>query len=455
MPKISVALIVVALSTQAALAAPQRSRGGASFQLTEGQTIHGWETLTAYMPDGTKILVRDQAPDGGTLVVVNGCLTCPRFLQSYFGAEAVAHDYRDDDTIRFLYLYKTLAHPENDGFVQPFTLEERRMQASLAAARLKTAIPFIVDGMDNAALQAFGSSPNSEVVVNSDGTILHAQRWCKGEDLRAALKTIVGDTDTVTSERALGLPPFKRVAASRGTVVPRARPTEPMMALRLEPADSDAPHYVKLRAEAGQRATSGGKAELLLGFHLDPVHDVHWNNLVDPILFAVTGPEGVSITPATGSGPKVDASIDHDPREFLLTINNWTGTEPLRVSVTYFACSDGDTKFCTKIQQAYLVYPERDRYAGMVQSRGRGQRGRGGPGAENRPDRAQMMERMDRNGDGALSRAEIEGTRMEQHFDRMDQNGDGILDKEELEAMRSRGSRGTTRRRSTDRPGAT
>jgi hypothetical protein len=347
-------------------------------------------------------------------------------------------------------LYKTLAHPENYGFVQPFAIEERRAHASLAASKLKTSIPFIVDGMDNMALKAFGGSPNSEVVVNGEGTILHAQGWSKGEDLREALKAIVGETKTVTDERSLSLPPFNRVPPSRGATVPRAKPSGPMMALRLEPSPSEDTHYVKLRAEAGQRAASGGEAELLLGFHLDPIHDVHWNNLVDPLVFSVSGPEGVVLTPPTDAAPKVDTPTDHDPREFILKINEWTMDKPLTVEVIYYACSDGKEAFCKKVEQTYLVYPERDRYAGMVQSRSGGQRGRGGENG--RPDRAQMIQRMDRDGNGELSLEEVRGTPMEDRFERMDRNGDGVVDKDELDSMRSRGSRDTTRRRSSGHP---
>ena len=36
----------------------------------------------------------DLIPDEGHLVVVTGCLTCPRFLMSHRDVEAVAHDYR-------------------------------------------------------------------------------------------------------------------------------------------------------------------------------------------------------------------------------------------------------------------------------------------------------------------------------------------------------------------------
>lgn len=445
--------VAVAASPLFGAPVPQRS-GGDPFdrspEMKEGGTIRNWETLNAYTPGGELQRVAELVPVGGTLVIVNGCLTCPKFLQSYPGVEAVAHDYKDNATVRFVYLYKTLAHPENGGFVQPMTLEERRAHAARAAKNLKTSIPFLVDGMDNAMLTSCGGSPNSEVVVNGEGTILHAKGWCNGDDLRKALRTIVGETETVTSERSLGLPPFKRVSGSRGRVVPRAKPSEPLTALRMVPVDSTSPHYVKLRAEAGRRATTGGASELFLGFHVDPIHDVHWNNLVDPLTFTVTGPDGVILAPPSGTAPKVDVPTDHDPREFIVSIDGWSSSKPLTVTVVYFACSDGEEKFCKRVEQVYEVFPERDRFAGSVSARNGRQQQRGGLSSQR--DRGQMLERMDNNGDGALTRAELRGTPMERHFDRIDRNSDGVLDKEELAAMRARGSRDTSRTRSSDRP---
>ena len=65
--------------------------------------------------------MKSLVPENGSLVVINGCLTCPKFLRSYAGMEALARDHAGNEALRFVYLYKTLAHPENDGFVQACT----------------------------------------------------------------------------------------------------------------------------------------------------------------------------------------------------------------------------------------------------------------------------------------------------------------------------------------------
>lgn len=438
-------------------------------QMAEGNTIRGWDTLQVHTTDGTKVNVSELVPPEGRLVVVNGCMTCPKFLISYSGVEAIAKDYAEDPNTKFIFLYKTLAHPENNGFVQAFALEERLAQARTAKTRLKNTIPFYVDGMDNSALQAFGNSPNSEVVIDSNGKILHCKGWCDGAVLRSAMKKIAGPTETTTRAEDLGLPSFRGVSRSSGKAAPRVRPTEPLSALRIEPANSTEPYFVKLRAEAGRGvlSNSAGKSEIYLGFHLDPVHDVHWNNLVDPVTYTISAPEGVTVTPATGTGPKVSAPTDTDPREFLGSVDGWNDQGPLTVKVVYYACSDGngdDAKaFCRKIEQTYVVHRERDRNAGTVQSRSRGPGGRGG-GRGNMgqgQNGADRMMRMDTNGDGKISAEEAKGTPMERRFDMMDRNGDGELDNAELEQMRQRlrnrggsgGDRGNGRnRRGGERP---
>ena len=46
--------------------------------------------------------------------------------------------YRDyaPKGVKFYYIYKTLAHPENDGYIQPFTLKERLMHVKVAQQTL-------------------------------------------------------------------------------------------------------------------------------------------------------------------------------------------------------------------------------------------------------------------------------------------------------------------------------
>lgn len=424
-------------------------------EMNVGNTIADWENLEVHDAAGKAVRISSLVPEDGCLVVVNGCLTCPKFLQSYAGIEAVARDHAGNEKVRFVYLYKTLAHPENNGFVQPFTLEERLSHVAEATRRLKNSIPFVCDGMENKALAAFGRSPNSQVVVDGQGKILHSRGWADGKVLRPAMVKIAGETEEETDVSELDLPPFTRVTRSSGRVVPRAKPQTSLVPIRVEPAESKELHYVKLRAELGTERSESGHSELYLGFHLDPIHDVHWNNLVDPLAYTITVPEGVEVTPLTASAPKIEVAMDSDPREFLTRIKGWKVQGPIEVKVTYFACSDGngneEEAFCRKVEQVYLVHQERDRMAGTVQAR----MGRRGGGQGRNRGQGDLMSRMDADNDGSLSRSEVKGTPMEARFDRMDRNGDGVLSKDELDRMMRRPGRrgGNDRQRRPDRSG--
>jgi hypothetical protein len=222
-----------------------------------------------------------------------------------------------------------------------------------------------------------------------------------------------------------------------------------MSALKIEPLidPEGVPFYAKLRAEADGDLLSDGKGKLYLGFHLDPLYHVHWNNRTKPLEFEVIAPEGVSVSPNNGSAPKVEEPADADPREFLVRVKGaGGGNAPLELSVRYFACDDANT-FCVPVEQRYLVHLEPDPDGGRVRERGGGRegfggrgmgRGPGGPGSLN--DLAAMIMGFDADGDGRVTRAELP-ERMRQRFERMDDNGDGAIDAEEAQAVAERMAR--------------
>jgi hypothetical protein len=67
-----------------------------------------------------------------------------------------------------------------------------------------------------------------------------------------------------------------------------------MQAIVIEPRidPKGQPFFAKLRAEVDRGLLAGGKGRLYLGFHLDPLHEAHWNNL--------TAPLSIKLTPAAG-----------------------------------------------------------------------------------------------------------------------------------------------------------
>lgn len=144
-------------------------------------------------------------------------------------------------------------------------------------------------------------------------------------------------------------------------IVPGIRQPSAMVPLKIVPGKQKRPipFYATLRAAVDPPFLTRGEGKLYLGFHLDPLYAVHWNNRVKPLEFRLETPEGVRVTPNRGTGPKVKQPADKDPREFLLDIAVTGHSRPLHLTVRYFACDDADT-FCIPVTQSYAVHLEPD-----------------------------------------------------------------------------------------------
>ncbi len=348
--------------------------------------------------------------------------------------------------MRFYYVYKALAHPERDRYVQAFTLKERLMHVQEAERRLGSRIPWLCDGMSNDLKIALGGVQNAELVIDPEGRVARRRAWSDPDELRRDLEELVGPVEQPTRVTDLDLnvePPGDTVATG---VVPRVDVPGPMRALRIEPLiePGGVPFYAKLRAEADGALLSKGKGKLYLGFHLDPLYHVHWNNRTRPLEFEVVAPKGVRVSPRKDSAPKVEEPADADPREFLVKVKGARNRNaPLELSVRYFACDDANT-FCVPVEQRYRVHLQPDPQGGRVRVRsgdrggfGEMQMGRG-PGGFGDP--AARILSFDADGDGRVTRDELP-ERIRQRFDRMDENGDGAIDADEAQAAAERMAR--------------
>ncbi len=279
--------------------------------------------------------------------------------------------------VKFYYVYKSLAHPETNGYVVPITLKERLMHVKEAERTLGSKFSWLCDSMDNAAKHALGSAPNSEFIVDPDGKIVRRRAWSDPKALRSDLEELVGPVEHPTQIADLGLkrqPPPK--AAAKG-IVPRVVVPRGMRPLITEAvaAGGKTPYYAKLRAEVDERFQRTGQGKLYLGFYMDPIYHVHWNNLAKPIEYELELPDGVEISPQSGTGPKIDVEGDIDPREFLLDIKTGQDIrEPLKLTVRYFACND-EQGWCIPVTQEYLVQLQLDPDGGWDFKRLRGTAG--------------------------------------------------------------------------------
>jgi hypothetical protein len=326
--------------------------------------------------------------------------------------------------VKFFFLYKTLAHPELvGGYVQPFTLPERLAHARQAQKQLGATVPWLVDALDNRLKHALGDRPNSEFLIDPSGTIVRKRAWSHPAQVRRDLEALVGKVDRVTREEdvRLTIEPPPKAPAARGVVARLTRPRMQPVVCEPQIEKEGLPFYVKLRAEADRGLLMTGAGKLYLGFHLDPLHQAHWNNLTDPLKYTLEVPEGAKLDQPTGTAQKVPVASDADPREFIVEVAAWPADKPLTLTVTYAACV-GDAA-CYAVKQRYVLRRRRDPDGG-------GARGEGA-GFWNADEFARQTLAGDKDGDGKLSPAEVRGLVLP-HFQHFDVNRDGLLDKAEL-----------------------
>lgn len=336
--------------------------------------------------------------------------------------------YRDygPKGVKFFFVYKSLAHPELAGdYVQPFTLEERLAHARQGTKQLGTTIPWLVDAMDNRLKHALGDRPNSDYIIDPTGKIVRKRAWSHPGETRKDLEKLVGPVEKVTkaSDLKLNLQAPPKAPAARG-ILPRVQRPR-MQAIEMVPVlDPKAPpFYAKLRAEADAGLILDGAGKLYLGFHLDPFHGAHWNNLSPPLRYRLDLPSGAKVEKGTGEAPQVKVASDCDPREFLLDVSAWPVDTPIKLTVTYSACVG---EACHAIKQEYTLHRRRDRDGGGARGAGAGFWG-----AE---EFAKQLLARDANGDGKLNEQEVMGL-IRPHFSHFDRDRDGLLNFEELKEI--------------------
>ncbi len=343
------------------------------------------------------------------------------------GLEAVYRDYGPRG-VKVFFIYKSLAHPELAGnYVQPFTLQERLAHVRQAEKQLGASVPWIVDPIDNRLMHALGNRPNSEFIVDPQGRIVRKRAWSHPAQVRKDLEQLVGPVEHVTREEDIHLklqPPVPSPAA-RGVVPRLKRPRMQAVAMEPQIEPKGPPFYAKLRAEADRDLLATGKGKLYLGFHLDPFHGAHWNNLAEPLRFKLEAPDGVKMDRLSGDGARPKAAADADPREFLLDVEAWPKDTPVRLTVVYFACLEDQS--CLRIEQRYVLHPRRDPDGG-------GARGEGAGYWDPEEYALQMLTRAGKDAHGKLGPTEVQGLVLP-HFAAFDTNKDGFLDLEELKAV--------------------
>ena len=259
-----------------------------------------------------------------------------------------------------------MTHPGTNGFVEPATLAERLRHIEIARERLGTTIPFVCDSMDDDIRHALRVAPNAEFVVDAEGTILRKRFWHDPAELRGYLEGLVGPVENPTTVADLGSgwtapePKIRHgvVPALQGTRIGRAVPTRPVV----DPTPDAPPVFVKLVAEASGALVKEGSGTLYLGFNLDPLYEMHWNNPAGALTYRIEAPDVEGFEALSGSAPRFDHDYDVDPREFLVEVKAPPGAR-LVVSAGYSICDDAGT-VCVDREQEFDVTLEWDPVGG-------------------------------------------------------------------------------------------
>ena len=339
--------------------------------------------------------------------------------------ETVYRDY--GDKVQFFYVYKTVEHPELNNYVTAFNLKERLKHIAVAKDRFQTEMPWICDSMSDDVKQAFGNAPNGEFILDPNGTLIVKRFWSSPKTLREDLAMLVGASEKVTKVEDLPtafVPNVRKVASG---VVPRIDLPRGLGAMELEPvADEKHPFFAKLRAEMvfGKQPGSG---KIYFGIYLDPIYEVHWNNLAGKVKIEVDS-NGAELEQTEFVGPDVKEEADVDPRQFLVGVAGLKESTEFDVKLTYTVCDDAET-FCTEVTQHYRVKAKFDRNKGTR------------PGIFLNSMFVDL-DKFDKNGDGNLTVDELPKGKSSMYIGHMDYNGNGIIDAKELERFQSMFSNG-------------
>lgn len=400
--------------------------------------------LEAFTAEGKPLKLRDLCAGKYTVLSV-GCLTCPLFHQNYPEIEAAYADYAKRG-VQFFYVYKSLRHPELNGYVPAQNMSERLRQLAEAKRMLGTRVPWIADTMEDSVRVGLRAGSYSVYLISPEGEIVYAADKIDGYGLRAALANAAGPVARPTRVSQLDLPRITRPAGlvNEDSAWGVKRP-DGLNILALTPARPEETYYVKLRAEADDQLLRSGTGRLFLGFYPDPIHDAHWNNLAPPMEYTLTLPDGVTATPVQAAAQKGMGDSDTQPRQFWVDIASAKPFESLQLKLNYFACTPD---LCMALTHGYTVEMKARDDGSRTYGMNKGNRsGSSRGGSRNAAGGGSRLQQMDTNHDRAVSFEELcaqmkkqrpdgfSTERARRRFDAMDMNKDGQLSASELENM--------------------
>lgn len=380
--------------------------------------------------EGVQVTLSSVVAANEHTVLVLGDLTDSDFIESYRNIEAAATDYYPKG-IRFHYIYRHLRHPENNGYIQPFNLKERAQHVIHAKKKLSTRIPWLCDLMDNQTAKSLSlTEENSVFIFNAKGEETYSGPFSDNDDFLKALAAIAGIMEPPTSADTLAEPTIEPLnlptaeLVTRITVNPEA---DHFLPLQVTPLESKNPCFVKVRAEGNEAIRTTGDGKIYLGFHIDPLYKTKWNNLADPLSYALKTSTGV-VAPSINQAPRVTAqATDMEPREFLLDARKLDITQPITLQVSYSIHSTLSKKNISVTQQ-YRIKLQEDPFGGKAFGR---QIALEKPESDEETSSGNnaftaLLRRFDLDRNGNLTEDEVIGG-LRSNFQEIDTNSDGAI----------------------------
>lgn len=156
---------------------------------------------------GREVPLADAIGDKPVVLQV-GSRSCPVFRYRRFGMHELQREFAG--RVDFLVLYTQEAHPvgspspytdeEWDMWINRLTgvrlgatttLDERRERAVDTVQRFELDVAVLVDGMDDAAWEAFGAAPSPAFVLDTDGRVALRQVWVDPDGIRPVLRRLL------------------------------------------------------------------------------------------------------------------------------------------------------------------------------------------------------------------------------------------------------------------------
>ena len=285
-----------------------------------------------------------------------------------------------------------------------------------------TEIPWLCDTMDDAFTKAFGSTYNGEFVLDASGKIVRQRFWSNPTTLRSDLEELVGKVKEPTQIEDLPVrfrPEPREISSGVVPAIDLPNGLSPVK-IKYLPMTNGRPFYVKLRAELTRSPNAQNKQQLYLGFYMDPIYKVHWNNAAGPIEVEIDADDSFELSKKQLVGPRVEESADVDPRMFLLGVNAQNAKkDSMLVKLQYVVCDDAET-FCVPLTQEFEVSLQPSNNGstrpGIFLNRIFGN-----------------VKKFDKNKDGKITPQELGEGNVTMYMTHIDYNLDQVIDSKEIE----------------------